>query len=524
MCLEGTREALLEGIKIWLRHFESLPRDVHETLHRLFWLFGLAGSGKSSVANSIAQWAEQEGFYLSCFFCKRDDPELSDPRKVLPTLAYRIAQLHSDYRVSLVSMLSSGSIGAGVVTSDIDKQFKLLFEDVLPRITPPPRAHVIVVDALDECGKPVDQKKLARQLAALAELTPWIKVIITSRPETAITNAFASFSSCKASDINAEEQTNSDIRRYIEWKLSVMDDMPYLFTEDISRLAAKAAGLFIWISTLFKYLEESLDKERDLRQFVMGEVEREPLQQLYALYDRILRDAVPPGHEKKARAISTILGLIFVTADNRPLSAHGLSIILGNDPRQTYTSVQSVQEATRVLHAVLYEDHKLGKVVRVYHPSFLDYLKDRIENGARKDSALEWMKVDELHDIVFKTCMSTMNRELKFNICGLNDSSLLNKEVDGLQEMISKNISELLQYSSLFWFVHLAASGLEGGNVDARGPVAMLLRSTKALFWLEILSFLDAISQGVVILQESGNFFTVRSPKLRHLIRIKDCA
>ena len=29
---------------------------------------------------------------LGCFLCKRDDPESSDPKKVFPTLAYRIAQ------------------------------------------------------------------------------------------------------------------------------------------------------------------------------------------------------------------------------------------------------------------------------------------------------------------------------------------------------------------------------------------------------------------------------------------------
>ncbi|TFK66198.1 hypothetical protein BDN72DRAFT_772331, partial [Pluteus cervinus] len=151
----------------WLRRFKSLPldpRDAAKTLplddhdadkkkQKVFWLHGLAGSGKSSVANTIAAMAEQEEFYLSCFFCKRkrDDPELSNPKRVLPTLAYRIAQQHGGYRTALVDVLSSGSVGAGIITGDLHKQFKILFEDLVTKVESPPRAHVIVIDALDEC-------------------------------------------------------------------------------------------------------------------------------------------------------------------------------------------------------------------------------------------------------------------------------------------------------------------------------------------------------------------------------------
>lgn len=506
MCLEGTRAELLGNLKDWLQHFKSLPLDAANLLHRLFYLYGLAGSGKSSVANTIAQWIEQEGFYLSCFFCKRDDPELSDPRKVLPTLAFRVAQHHGEYRAALVGMLNKGSASAGVLSGDIDKQYDLLFKDLLKGIRAPPRSHVIVVDALDECENPGDQKMLAQRLLALAEMTPWIKIIITSRPESDIREVLDSStsSSCKSSNLYAEKETGSDIRRYIEAKFSTMNEITPLDADDVNRLMNQAAGLFIWISTFIKYIADSRNKERDLRRFLSGKVQDEPLQQLYILYDSILDGAIDLGHQDDARVLRAILGLIFVTSNNRPLSAKTLSTFLRFDSRYEDENSNSVRNATRALHAVLYEDESLNGAIRAYHPSFIDFLRDRIG----KDAA-GWMSSDELRLLVFESCFSTLKKELRFNICKLKSSFLFNKDVPGLQESIAVNVSEALQYSTLFWFAHLSDSGLGAKDERVQILVSALLKTPSALFWLEVLSLMKAVEQGVSILRRSAEFFSV---------------
>ena len=102
-----------------------------------------------------------------------------------------------------------------------------------------------------------------------------------------------------------------------------------------------------------------------------------------------------------------------------------------------------------------------------------------------------------------------MHAELKFNICKLEDTHRLNKDVPNLHGLISSHVSEALQYSSLFWSTHLSKSGLKGSDEVAKVPISALLTSTKVLFWLEVLSLMDATGRAVAILQECTRHFAV---------------
>lgn len=119
--LDGTRSRLRASIMEWLRQSKSLLETSDSDARVLHWLFELAGSGKSTIANTIAAAIEDEGFCLTCFFCKRNVPELSNPKKLLITTSYRIPQQHGSYCDTLYRMLADGSPSAGVVTAGIDE-------------------------------------------------------------------------------------------------------------------------------------------------------------------------------------------------------------------------------------------------------------------------------------------------------------------------------------------------------------------------------------------------------------------
>jgi hypothetical protein len=512
MCLEGTRTGLLQKVSEWLHDATTLSSPATTALlPRVFWLHGMAGSGKSSVAHTVAKLVEEDkDLNLSCFFCKRDDPSLSNPRKVLPTLAYRIAQydVQASYRAALVKLLSSPD-GAAIATGHIKTQFSRLFEDLLPRITGTVRSHVIIIDALDECGTPEDQGRLAESILSLVRAAPWIKVFVTSRSEEKIRRALTSLaSSCISSDIKDEAQTNADIRLFIQarmGRLTELTDIPLnLDTSEIDQLVQQATGLFIWASTLFKYLELSGNPEDDLRTFLSGEARQQPLQNLYDLYELILKSAVSHDRSKDVTVLHAILGAVFVTAGNLPLSVEALSRLLRVDEDFKHESGVTVRNRIRALHAVVYEDHSAGMrgAVRAYHPSFLDFLERKLASGPQFSLA-------QVHRLMFNGCMQTMDTELKFNICQLQDASLLNKDVPDLDNRISSSISETLQYSSLFWFAHFSNSGLKH-NGQAISSVSALLSTEKFVFWLEVLSLLGAVGRGCTILHECAMFLKVR--------------
>ena len=64
-----------------------------------------------------------------------------------------------------------------------------------------------------------------------------------------------------------------------------------------------------------------------------------------------------------------------------------------------------------------------------------------------------------------------MVKELQFNICKLDNSQLAKKDVKNLQLQIDKNISDPLQYSSLYWPNHLCSSP-NNSNHDPQGFIS----------------------------------------------------
>lgn len=82
-CLLGTRETVLDKVEAWVKgSVEGSERSA------IFWLNGLVGTGKSAIAQTVAERMSYGGL-LGASFCSR----VFDGRNIhliFPTLAYRI--------------------------------------------------------------------------------------------------------------------------------------------------------------------------------------------------------------------------------------------------------------------------------------------------------------------------------------------------------------------------------------------------------------------------------------------------
>lgn len=489
-CLEGTRINLREQTMHWIE-------DNSEDQPGLLWLRGKAGSGKSTIANTIAKTVEDRKYNLSCFFCKRDDPNLSNPCRVLSTLAYRFAQQHESYRTALFQLFHDGTRGAGIAaTADVDTQFEKLFKEPLAQMVQPSQPHVVVIDALDECGSSKEQKSLATCILALSCLAPWIKVFVTSRAEPAIRNVFAE-DVCVRCNINKESGTDDDIRKYIERQVEKLEFK--LSPPQVGELVKRAEGLFIWCSTLFRYLGARLAPARreTLEFFLSGEHQRSgSWVELYRLYEKVLESAVKDVEDKAF--MDSILTIINIAARNRPLSSKAIISFLHASGQHGARSEVHAQAVFQELHAVLYVDQSTTGhgAVRAYHTSFYDFLQLKASNDARKTT----------HSHIFRHCIHILNTELHFNICSI-EKPILNKDVPGLTERVARTISEELQYSSRYWFTHLSLSNLT--QSDAVHGVRDLLCSIKLLFWLECLSLQGSLMRYSLAFAACSSFFQV---------------
>ena len=97
-CLKGTREAVLDEIESWSKDLNLSP---------VYRLNGLAGTGKSTIAQTIAECLFAYGRLGAPFFCSR---YFKDPRNfhyVFFTLAFQLAQKYLEIRSILVPLLQS---------------------------------------------------------------------------------------------------------------------------------------------------------------------------------------------------------------------------------------------------------------------------------------------------------------------------------------------------------------------------------------------------------------------------------
>ena len=60
-CLDGTREDILKSIYDWIDKFNS---------NKLFWLYGIAGSGKSTISHTVAKHLKKTIFLVVVFFAR----------------------------------------------------------------------------------------------------------------------------------------------------------------------------------------------------------------------------------------------------------------------------------------------------------------------------------------------------------------------------------------------------------------------------------------------------------------------
>ena len=97
-CLRGTRETVLNEIESWTRDFKKSP---------IFWLNGLAGTGKSTIAQTVSERVFTDGLLGASFFCSHDFEDRSDLHLIFPTLAFQLAHKYPTFRSALVPLLRS---------------------------------------------------------------------------------------------------------------------------------------------------------------------------------------------------------------------------------------------------------------------------------------------------------------------------------------------------------------------------------------------------------------------------------
>ena len=481
-CIDGTRKFLLHQVITWAT---KGPGQNEES--NIYWIYGLPGTGKTALAHSICARLHEGNHLAGAFFCQRDVGNLNEPRNILPTLIYKLAIIFPPFRRLVAEQLRGdpnrmpGSMRPFLLLGLIHK---------LP--CHPKRNLVFVVDAVDECGDAFTRPGVLRALTLAAAYAPWLKIIITSRPEVDIHHFFDSLvgSSHTRYDLAADKEALSDLQtfalirfRWVESSQSLPRGWPdsSLFGQVISR----AAGLFIFIETIARALVQSNPPPNEYLKATLTDLGGTGLASLYGLYSSILKTQIVHSTAEFRRMI----GVILVAAPHRPLRDEAIAELAG-------VSSDLVAMWVTDLDPLLYRDREADGGIRVRHSSVTDFfLSDDYYMHSDYQVNLQDANVE-----LGIACLKKMMEQLRFNICKLEDSRLANTDVHDLQSRVRENISNALQYSALYWSNHLCFSG-DSSNQRVFSSLRGFFEGPYVLFWIEALSVMGMVPIGVTSLR-----------------------
>ena len=505
-CLKGTREAVLDEIESWSKDSKLSP---------VYWLNGLAGTGKSTIAQTIAGRIFVDGRLGASFFCSRDFKDRRNLRYIFPTLAFQLAHKYPGFRSILVPLLQSSP---DIVHDSLYNQMETL---IVEPLSSSDISTVIIIDALDECADEEPQSAILSVMGRLVEGIPDVKFLITGRPEPRIQSGFRLGLLKPLTDVfvlHGVESSivNSDIRLFLEHGLSELakrrgierDSWPT--DRQLDMLCERAAGLFVYAVATLKFLDHpfsppneqldviarapgstshegrakvrsraTLDSLDGFAPSVDGSVDT--LDSLYlSSFQSAFNEIGPDGDEK----VRCVVGAVVLAVN--PLSPSAIATLLDLGEPQ-------VMDLLRLIQSLLKLPEDPYSPVLPFHKSFPDFITDPL----RCPNDRFHIPPRTGHLKLALSCLKLMNRSLEQNLLSLPDYAL-NSEVEDLQTRIKGRISVALEYACKSWHSHLIETT---GDVTSIVPTLRSFLQEGFLAWLEVLSVIGAARDAIIALE-----------------------
>ena len=468
-----------------LLQIEQWLTDKHD--QRIFWLNGLAGTGKSTIAQTFAETSFADGKLGASFFCSRDYEDRNNLKDIFPTLAFQLAHRYPQFREQLLQVLEvNHNVERESLSSQLEKMIVRPFKETQV-------STLIVIDALDECKDEEPASALLSVLSRYVHQIPGVKFFVTGRPEPPIREGFRLKPLVPITDVLKlhdvkRSSVDEDIKLYLGIYLTNIRETrrecefpeEWPSSDDVNVLCGKADGLFIYASTVVKFVGSKYhDPTKRLDLIILQSHSASHERGIDLLYTQILdlafQDADPDDHELYS-ALRNVVGAVLLAF--HPLSRKTLSSLLRN-----CGTPSDISTTLRFLHSLLHIPDSEDEPIRVFHKSFPDFLTDRTRC---KDDRFFVDPAVHHEDILF-SCLGLMKKRLRKNICDLEDYAVLS-EVEDLSGRMETRIGSSLEYACRFWARHLAS--VPGSGPDSKQVQEAIEEffDKRLLCWFEVLS------------------------------------
>lgn len=521
-CEEGTRVELLATMQRWAED---------STAERGFWIQGIAGTGKSTIAITMARKLAKKGFVIGSFFFRRGAGDRSNVSKFVLTIAHQLSNFLA-FRSLIADALH---LNPGIQEEALQDQWHALVRRPISANGVAKAVPImLVIDAIDECERNkfgyheiVDFLSREENFEGLD-----LRIIATSRPRFEPHNQQTTGSLGQLVDHQRfvlhkieESMVESDIRTFFRAnfrRLQARKEIPRSFPQEdhIEALTKRSSPLFIAAMTSLLFIKRNRLNPKSHFDLLLGQNKSGvPARALDSMYLVVIKEAVseqfdegdnPEGTSETVSeilaAFHTYMGSLMVLQE--ALSYHDLALLLSADPEEVqtffnmFTAVIDISDTTQSM--------------KILHQSFSDFLCnehrvmiacDNSDEGQRLDHRDIWVDARIRHANLLECCLSTMEGrgppghsaglkkdifDLRSPLSGPADISFWHN-----QEQRNTCMPRYLTYACRYWIRHF----LQSGHLGHQDMLRCFLKR-HVLHWLEAMSWLGRVIEAINLLDE----------------------
>ncbi|KAK4652665.1 NACHT and WD40-domain containing NOD-like receptor 5 [Podospora pseudocomata] len=473
----------------------------------IFWLNGMAGTGKSTISRTVAQSFADQNLLGASFFFKRGEKDRSKAALLFTTIATQLIVKEP----SSASYIKAAIEADPYVTSKrLEEQFKKLILKPLESLRgslDDIKTIVLVIDALDECERDDDIRVIISLLSqAKSLISVRLRAFLTSRPELPIRLGFNKIKG-EYQDLVLHEIPKSiiehDIAAYLDSELAEIrndyndlspggQQLPHDWPgpQIVQDLVKMAVPLFIFAATVCRFIRDPAwcdpgDQLAKILEYQSGTQESE-IDKLDATYRPVL-DRLLVGSEVSKRSLldefRMVVGPIVLLAE--PLPICSLARLLDIQEKVVIRRLEP-------LHSVLSVPVSPTSPVRMFHLSFHDFLVDPNKQGTNPF----WIDRGATHEKIAIRCLELLSGSLKKDICDLRMPGTARADIES--SVIDSHLPSDVRYACLYWVYHVQQSS---SRISDNHQVYTFLER-HFLHWLEALSLLGKLCTSIGMIRD----------------------
>jgi hypothetical protein len=498
--IEDTKGGILKDSYTWILE-NSEFRQWHDSKQsQLLWIRGDPGKGKTMLLCGIidkleetATTASASGYsLLSYFFCQATDHRINSATAVLRGLIYLLT--HQQPALLQHVRKKYDTTGKELFV-DTNAWFALseIFMNILQ--DPSLERTYVIIDALDECVTGLQQ--LLQFIDETSPVCPRVKWIISSRNWPSIEEQLR-ISDQKVQlrlELN-QDSISAAVSTYIEYKVGELAKRKK-YTAKLEKsvreyLSLNADATFLWVALVLKELE-TIERRIALQRVKMFPPGLGPL------YEQMIAQVSESNNADLCKRILSIVAVV-----RRPITLEELVSL--DDRLHKLDCPEDLSEDIEDLEQTVGQCGSFLTIrestVYFVHQSAKDFLLQ--ENTSPE---IFRFGIDKINHTIFSRSLQLMSRALRRDVYRLRAPGITIDQV----EQPNPDPLVAVRYSCLYWVDHLLdCQTREDTMKDLKdsGLVHNFLRQY-FLYWLEALSLLKSVSEGIVIIRKLEVWFQV---------------